>query len=522
MRARLAGGAGLTLVLWLSGCTVQDPVQWPATVAVTDPPTLDPELAGRVLPPNLAAPNFRVVAPGRECVARLSGTAGTPVVIAGRPELMRWPAAPWRDLLAANRGATLKLEVAVREVGDRWRAYAPVLLTVAAEDIDRYLTYRLLTPLDNVWSSQGLFQRDLTSYTERVVLHSRQMENGCVNCHSFAGGRGDVFHLAIRSKIHGTGGVLSYNGRLIRLKAKTGYPAWHPSGRLLVFSANEVRQWFHPARADTRDVLDLSSGLCVLDPQTLQVTTVPKLAEANELVTWPTWSADGRWLYFCWAKAIWPPDSKVPPANYDQCRYGLGRVAYDLDRNAWGSPQLVLSPDQLGLSPDHPAGSAALPRLTPDGRFVLFCRCDYGCFPVHHVESDLYRLELATGRLTRLECNSDRCESWFSLSSNGRWLVLSSKRRDGLFVRPYLSYLNAEGQASEPLLLPQADPGHYDALMTSYNRPELLVTPVRYASRRIAGVVRDGTPQGEGLPEPFGESKDPPWRAAGSGGELPR
>ncbi len=514
MRAPLAGVAGFLAVAWLAGCAAVSPARWPATVAMAEAPSLDPELAGRVLPPNLAAPSFRVRAPGRECLARLSGPSGAPLVIAGRPELMRWPAARWRQLLLANRGAALKLEVAVREVGDRWLAFTPVSLMVAAEDIDRYLTYRLLTPLDNVWSSQGLFQRDLTSHAERLVLHSRQMENGCVNCHSFAAGRGDVFHLAIRSKIYGTGGVLSSGGRLLRLKAKTGYPAWHPSGRVLVFSANEVRQWFHPARDDSRDVLDLRSGLCVLDPETLQVATVPKLAEPGVMVTWPTWSADGRWLYYCWAKAIWPSDSAVPPANHDQLRYGLGRVAYDLDQNAWGAPETVLSAEQLG-------GSAALPRLTPDGRFVLFCRCDYGCFPVHHVESDLYRLELATGRLTRLECNSERCESWFSLSSNGRWLVLSSKRRDGLFVRPYLSYLSADGQTSTPLLLPQAEPGYYDALMTSFNRPELSVTPVPYSARRIAGVVRDGTPQGEGLPEPFGESKDPPWRAAG-GGELPR
>ena len=119
----------------------------------------------------------------------------------------------------------------------------------------------------------------------------------------------------------------------------------------------------------------------------------------------------------------------------------------------------------------------------------MFCLCKYGNFPVYQRSSDLYVLDLETRQLRRLDINSDQSESWHSWSSNGRWVVFSSKRRDGLFARPYFSYVDAQGNFHKPFLLPQADPAFYDSFDKTFNLPELVAGPVPAKPRDLAGAV---------------------------------
>ncbi|MBN1307904.1 MAG: hypothetical protein JXA18_08310, partial [Chitinispirillaceae bacterium] len=65
-----------------------------------------------------------------------------------------------------------------------------------------------------------------------------------------------------------------------------------------------------------------------------------------------------------------------------------------------------------------------------------------------------------------------------SWSSNGRWFVFSSRRRDGLCTLPYFAYIDTAGNVSKPFLLPQRDPRCYTTLLTSFNVPVLAKGPV--------------------------------------------
>ena len=80
--------------------------------------------------------------------------------------------------------------------------------------------------------------------------------------------------------------------------------------------------------------------------------------------------------------------------------------------------------------------------------------------------------------------NSNESESWHCWSSNGRWIVYASKRRDNLFGKIYLSYVDEKGTDHKPILLPQEDPTFYDSLLQTYNAPEL-------ASSRIPWEPKD-------------------------------
>ena len=156
--------------------------------------------------------------------------------------------------------------------------------------------------------------------------------------------------------------------------------------------------------------------------------------------------------------------------------------------------------------------------------------CDYGCFPIFQRSSDLYIMDLEAGKRTgkfeyrALQINSGRSESWHSWSTNSRWLVFTSKRRDGLFAKPYLTYIDAQGKAHKPVLVPQKDPAFYDSLVKSYTVPELIIEPVRASERSIVKAshnpekVAVHTAPGEADGSTQGTTKPDPWQPAISGG----
>jgi len=161
------------------------------------------------------------------------------------------------------------------------------------------------------------------------------------------------------------------------------------------------------------------------------------------------------------------------------------RISYDVNADAWGEPEIVLSARETGLS-------ILQPRVSPDGKLLLFCMCRYGCFPVYQPTSDLYMMDLETGDHTKLEINSPLAESWHSWSSNSRWIAFSSRRRGGLFTRCYLSYVDETGRAHKPFILPRSDPQSYDSLLKSISVPELITGPVSVDAKTLSRCARSG------------------------------
>jgi Tol biopolymer transport system component len=245
---------------------------------------------------------------------------------------------------------------------------------------------------------------------------------------------------------------------------------------------NRVVQFFHSVGDEPREVLDLDSNLAVYVLSDHAVVAPECLRVDDRLETYPAWSADGTYLYFCSAPLLWADRKTVPPKRYEEVRYDLMRIGYDVESKSWGEVENVLSARETGMS-------IALPRTSPDGRFLLFCMCDYGCFPVHHESADLYLMDLQTGEYRRLAINSDQSDSWHSWSSNGRWFVFSSRRGNGMFARPYLAHVDADGEVHRPLLLPQKDPRFYGSLLETYNLPELVRGPINVRPEAIDRVL---------------------------------
>ena len=125
--------------------------------------------------------------------------------------------------------------------------------------------------------------------------------------------------------------------------------------------------------------------------------------------------------------------------------------------------------------------SISYPKCSPDGKYILFSVSDYGTFPIWHPETDLWMLELSTGKINKMsQTNGQYSDSYHSWSSNSKWIAFASKRDDRVYGRPYFAHISSDGKVSKAFLLPQKNPNSYLNTLKSYNIPELYNTPETY------------------------------------------
>ncbi|NLF73273.1 MAG: cytochrome C biosynthesis protein [Candidatus Anammoximicrobium sp.] len=464
-------------------------------VDVARPPGIRPDYRDLVVPPNIAPLNFMVEEPGTHYRVQIRSAQGAAIDVTSRSSQIAFPLTRWRQLLAENRGGKLYFDVYVRREDGQWTRFAPIENTVADADIDNYLCYRLIKPLFILRVDVAIYQRDVRTFEEATVVSNRTFKGGCINCHTFAPRHPGRMILQSRDEgeqDYRNGTIVVRDGKVFKAdtrqlvrhaesdrglvtKSLASYAAWHPNGRVVAYSANEITQFFHDA-GENRDVFDSASDLALYDVDSNTVTTAASISRPDRLETFPAWSPDGRYLYFCSAEPR-------PRDRYREVRYDLVRVSYDPERGECGDVEPVVLAKDTGRS-------VAEPRVSPDGRWLLFCMSDYGAFPVFQPSSDLYLLDLQTRQHRRLEVNSPRSDSWHCWSSNGRWIAFASKRADGLFARVYFSYVDEEGRVHKPVLLPQKDPSFYDRFIKTYNAPELTPWPAPASGRSLVRAIQ--------------------------------
>jgi hypothetical protein len=468
---------GLLLVLgWtLAGLALCSTAQETAALTVERPPRIFPDYVGTTIPAGIAPLNFKVLEPGSRYKVVIRSTQGKPVQQTQSSPLVRIPSGPWKLLLSQNVGQPLLVEVSVQNAQRQWQRFGIITNTIAPDGMDGYLAYRLLKPLYNIYVEVGIYQRNLGNFDQKPILENKALGGGCLNCHTFLDRRPDTFALHIRAESKPM--LLVQSNQVSRVDKPMGYMSWHPSGRLIAFSANKLSLFYH-TMGETRDVFDADSNLGIYRVDSNTFVNPPPIALTDQNETWPSWSADGKHLYYCSA-------TKAPAGRFRTVRYDLMRVSYDLEKDQWGQPEVVVAARENGLS-------AGQPRVSPDGKWLLYCLYKYGNFPIYQPSSDLYVMDLATRKQRRLEINSDVADSWHSWSGNSRWVVFSSKRIDGLFARPHFTYVDANGRFHKPFVLPQADPSFYEKYLNTFNVPEFMEGPVRIKPEDLARAVGTG------------------------------
>lgn len=455
--------------LLLMGCAAQP--QAPDRSCVQTP-RIYPDYAGVTFPLNIAPPSFRIELEGEAYQTEI-GCEGSPASLLIREDTpeVRIPMDNWKALLQEAAGRSLYFRIIVKQQGE-WVRYADIRDSVAAHPIDPFLAYRLLYPGYELWNEMGIYQRDLTTYAQSAIADNRNFGKQCVNCHTFNRQSPDEMMLHIRGPQGGTlvvcnGQVEKVNPKPQAFKHGATYPAWHPSGKYLAFSTNEIQQFFHSAGRKAIEVSDLGADLMVYDVERHEAMTDSLVYGTDYMETFPTWAPDGKHLYFCRAKGY---RQGMP---LDSIRYDLYRIQFDEAAGRLHGLECVYKASAQQKS-------VSFPRISPDGRYLMFTRSDYGNFSIWHKESDLYLLDLQQGTVRPIEeINSDDVDSYHTWSSTGQWVVFSSKRLDGLWARPHFAAFDpATGRFGKAFVLPQEEADFYDHFTYTYNLPELLLRPV--------------------------------------------
>jgi Tol biopolymer transport system component len=244
----------------------------------------------------------------------------------------------------------------------------------------------------------------------------------------------------------------------------------------VAFSVNDTRQVFHNTDPNRVEVFDYASDVVVYDVNRHEIITAAHLKSAAAFETFPAFSPDGKTLFFCSA------DTCTMPYEYNKVKYSLCAVSFDSESRSFGTKV-----DTLYNAKIETGKSASFPRVSPDGKFLMFTLSGYGNFSIWHKDADLCIMNIQSREIIPADMlNSNDVESYPSWSSNSRWVVFSSRRIDGLYTRPYIAYINSTGEPAKPFLLPQKDVDFYHSFMKSYNIPEFVTGKVKHNGFRLS------------------------------------
>ena len=519
----------LSLAIVLTGCRPTLPTTYEEA---TQEPCVSPDNFGATLPPNIAPLNFRILqGEASEAVTHLHSQKGGEMIVGGWD--VCFDEKDWHRLLSQTRGDSLYCDIYLKADGT-WRHLPTQRFFIAEDDIDPYITYRLIRPSYVTYEELTLHQRSLESFDEHVIYENMRFSDSeqgqCINCHMPRNWNRDgqsQFH--VRQKLGGT--VLIHGTEASKVDLKTDstlsagvYPAWHPTLNLVAYSVNETGQVFHTLDPQKVEVIDYASDLILYDPEQNSVQSIERTA--SEFESFPAWSPDGRTLFYIAAHYTRRADDLDADldSHYDQLHYNIYARDFDTETRRFGPRRLVFDAEALGKS-------ASVPRVSPDGSHLLFTLADYGQFHIWHRSADLWVLPLGEKRPEKNgftadsktddrsgkshlpptvnkittagnrnhaqtnahilpETNSPAAESYHAWSSSGRWILFSSRRDDGNYTRLYISYFDRDGRAHRPFRLPQRTADDDDLLLRSYNAAEFMVQPVRVTHRQLSTIIK--------------------------------
>lgn len=434
----------------------------PKEVSAEMPPVF-PDYTEVTIPRNIAPLNF-MVRDAQHVQAVLTNDKGMMMKVQG-DDVIRMDIEEWRSLTRDEGKVRVEVSVWDEQHPDGLR-YAPFTIHVVKDEVDPYIVYRLLPPGYEGWNKMGIYQRDLSNFEVTTVMDNSDDRETCMNCHAFNQHSPKDMSMHVRGPQGTT--VIRRGGKeeLINLPEMAGgrhgsLASWHPSSRYIAFSCNDTKQIFYGRSQDKIEAFDVKSDLYIYDVEHHRTILDERFTSSDQWETFPAFSPDGKWLYFSVAKPIHMPQ------EYQQLHYSLVRAPFDEQSGKLGDVDTVYN---AGIS----GGTALMPRISPDGRYLLCTMSESGAFNLYHKESDFMMLDLQTREL--VDCspiNSLEAESYHAWSSNGKWLIYSSKQVDGRYTRLFLSHWDGK-QWGKPFMLPLEDPWQNSLMMMAYNVAEFV------------------------------------------------
>jgi len=440
-----------------------------------------PDYTDITIPANIAPLNFLLRdTDGGERAKRIRVYADGGKLASARGNGVQFGERTWKKVLEKNVGREMEVAVLAKYKGG-WKEFRHFSWTVSADRVDPYLTYRLIEPDYEVFNEIVLQQRCVENFETDNFSDYKVIGNKCMNCHCYSWQNPDTSMFYVRGE--GGGAMLNTGGKLRKLALKgegmisgSVYFGFSPSGRYIVFSTNHIIPSYHSSAGKRMEVYDDASDVYVADLEENKFIRDNRLAAPDVLETFPCFSPDGKYVYYCTADK---PDTLdlagIEGLKYSLCRLPFGSLA-DFAAGAAEAADTVYNARIEGHSVCHP-------RISPDGSFLCFSIADFGTFPLWHSESDLLMMNLSDFSLIPMTAaNSPKSDTYHSWSSNSRWLVFASKRDDGVYGKPYFTHVDADGNCSKAFVLPQKHPDFYDNFLRSYNAPELGTGPLPFSA----------------------------------------
>lgn len=478
-----------TSALILCACNQQLPSEFNQTDQF---PHIYPDYVDVTVPVNIAPLTFEMDDRSSDEIAVRYSFADEEIICTGKkaqPDID-----DWKHLTDAAKGKAIQVETYTSKDG-QWTRFKPFCIYVSTDSIDAYISYRLIHPSYVAYEDLSISQRSLENYDESVIYDNMlctEDNNGqCINCHNYQQYNPERMQFHARQNHGGT--IISYDGKTRKIDMRNDsilsagvYPAWHPELPLIVYSTNLTRQNFHVNDPNKIEVYDIGSDLIAYDVEKNEVTNIEN--NPNEFEVFPFWAPDGKSVYYCSAHF------EYPDTTTNQSIYLLrhsNKVFYNIYRKSFDSATMTFGPRELVFAADSLEMSATLPRISKDGRYLMFTMGKYGVFHIWHRDADLWMMDLKTGETRAMkELNSPDTESYHTWSSNGKWVMFSSRRYDGTYTRPFFAYIDENGNGTKPFELPCADPDYHRQFMKCYNVPEFMRGPVTIKPHAFADILK--------------------------------
>lgn len=451
-----------------------------------------PDYKNVVIPKNISPLNFVVENKGDKYIASVHVNGVERLTVSSSNGEIRFPLKKWHELLEEDFDCRLSVNVFVQNK-DKWYGYPAFDIRVVADSMDSYITYRLIEPSYVCSGGLALYQYHVEDAEEECFVGSHKFRSRpelgtsrCMNCHTSQ--RNHPENYTFQQRGPGGGMVMNYKGEKKIIESKVGdmkagavYERWHPTLPFIVFSNNSVAQIFPTKGSAKIEAFDHRSDILLYDIEKNEMQYLVK--SPIQTTSYPDWSPDGKYIYYASTAA----KSRDELQNVLKKNFNLMRVPFNSDTVGVGESELLF--DAVSLNK-----SISKPRVSPDGRYVAMTISEYGGYHYTHKDADIVLFDLKDSVLKEVPIvNSPESDGYVTWSSNGRWMMIGSRREDGNYVRLYFSYFDRDGKAYKPFQMPHESPLYDRILLKCYNYPEFGKMAVDIKPEDVYNLMDDPT-----------------------------